>query len=154
MVGDKEPQFPPPHYSPEEAARVILSAAEKPIRTAYVGGAARLFGSLAAVAPKAVDWISEKILMPGQISESPVTRTDNLHQGKAEAHTTGEARPGPGRPSLYSVAARNPVATVAVAGGIAAGAFLLTRRRPEPPHLLAGAKRDGEVAESPPLEGV
>jgi NAD(P)-dependent dehydrogenase (short-subunit alcohol dehydrogenase family) len=150
VVGDKEPQFPPPLYSPEEAARVILSAAERPVRTAYVGGAARLFGSLAAVAPKAVDWISEKILLPGQISDRPVTPTDNLHHGQSEAHTAGEKRAGPGRPSLYSTAARNPVATIAVAGGIAAGAFLLTRRRHEP--LIE--YQEEETAESPPLEGV
>ena len=153
VTGDKEPQFPPPLYSAEEAARVILSAAEKPMREAYVGGAARLFGSLAAVAPKAVDWISEKFLMPGQISERPVTPTNNLHQGQAEAETAGEARADPGRPSLYSVAARNPVATVAVAGGIAAGAFLLTRRRHEV-LVTGGSEREEVEAESPPLEGV
>jgi hypothetical protein len=51
------------------------------------------------------------------------------------------------------VAARNPVATVAVAGGIAAGAFLLTRRRHEA--LVTGGYEVEEVeAESPPLEGV
>ena len=150
VTGDKEPQFPPPLYSPEEAARVILSAAEKPMRTAYVGGAARIFGSLAAVAPKAVDWVSENFLLPGQISERPVTPTDNLRHGQAEAQTAGDERAGPGRPSLYSVAARNKVATLAVAGGVAAGAFLLTRRRQE--LLVEGGEE--EVAERPPLEGV
>ena len=149
VAGANEPQFPPPLYSAEAAARVILAAAEKPIREAYVGGAARLFGSLAAIAPKAVDWVSEKFLLPGQISDRPVTPTDNLHHGQAEAETAGEQRASGGRPSLYSVAARNKVATVAVAGGIAAGAFLLTRRRPEP--LV---EREEEEAVNPPLEGV
>ncbi len=149
VAGANEPVFPPPQYSAEEAARVILAAAEKPMREAYVGGAARLFGSLAAIAPKAVDWVSEKFLVPGQVSDKPVTPTDNLHHARAEARTAGEQRAGGGRPSLYSVAARNKVATVAVAGGIAAGAFLLTRRRSEP--LI---EREEVEAESPPLEGV
>jgi NAD(P)-dependent dehydrogenase (short-subunit alcohol dehydrogenase family) len=150
VVGDKEPQFPPPHYSAEETARVILAAAEKPIREAYVGGAARMFGAVSAIAPKAVDWISEKFLLPGQISKDPVTPTHNLDHGQAEARTGGDRRSGSGRPSLYSLAARNPVATVAVAGGIAAGAFLLSRRRHEP---LVEVGED-ELAASPPLEGV
>ncbi len=149
VTGEQEPQFPPPLYSAEEVARTILAAAERPTRTAYVGGAARMFGAMAAVAPKAVDWVSQKFLLPGQISDRPVTPTDNLHQGRAEAATMGERRAGSGRPSLYSAAARNPVATIAVAGGIAAGAFLLTRRRHEP--LVHG---EGGKAESPPLEGV
>jgi NAD(P)-dependent dehydrogenase (short-subunit alcohol dehydrogenase family) len=149
VVGHKEPQFPPPLYSPEEVARTILAAAERPTRTAYVGGAARMFGAMAAVAPKALDWVSEKFLLPGQISDRPVTPTDNLHHGQAEGNAAGEQRAGGGRPSLYSAAARNPVATMAVAGGIAAGAFLLTRRRHEP--LV---QHEEESAESPPLEGV
>jgi NAD(P)-dependent dehydrogenase (short-subunit alcohol dehydrogenase family) len=59
------------------------------------GRRARLFGSLAAVAPKAVDWISEKILLPGQISDRPVTPTDNLHHGRPRHDTRrGARRPG------------------------------------------------------------
>jgi NADP-dependent 3-hydroxy acid dehydrogenase YdfG len=152
--GDKEPQFPPPHYSPEEVARTILAAAERPVRVAYVGGAARAFGIVAAVAPRAVDWVSQRFLQPGQISDRPVTPTDNLHAGQAEGRAHGDRTNGAGRPSLYSVAARNPVATVAVAGGIAAGAFLLTRRRHEAAHLFAGTAGEEDLAASPPLEGV
>jgi NAD(P)-dependent dehydrogenase (short-subunit alcohol dehydrogenase family) len=154
VTGEQEPQFPPPLYSAEEVARTILAAAERPTRTAYVGGAARIFGAMAAVAPKAVDWVSQKFLLPGQISDRPVTPTDNLHHKQAEARTVGERRVGAGRPSFYSAAARNPVATIAVAGGIAAGAFLLTRRRHEPPNLFENAQGEEAVAESPPLEGV
>jgi len=152
--GEHEPRFPPPHYSPEEAARTILAAAERPARVAYVGGAARMFGIFTAVAPRAADWVGRQFLLPGQISDRPVTPTDNLQAGRAEGRAHGERINGAGRASLYSVAARNPVATVAVAGGIAAGAFLLTRRRHEPPHLFEGVHGEEGMAQSPPLEGV
>jgi len=148
VYGDREPTFPPPHYTPEEAARTILSAAERPTREAYVGGAARLFAAFAAAAPKAADWISEKFLLPAQVSGSPVTPGDNVTQGGAAAKTRSDSEGLLARPSLYDAAARNPVATIAVAGGIAAGAFLLTRRRHEP--LVKGEKE----VEKPPLEGV
>jgi short-subunit dehydrogenase len=157
--GEQEPQFPPPIYAPEEVARSILAAAERPMREIYVGGSARMMGSLSAIAPKAMDWISEKFLVRGQISNRPVTPTDNLHGGQSEAAVRGDHGGAMIRPSLYSVASRHPVATLAVAGGVAAGAFLLTRRRSEPAELFGGAAGDeqameGEERISPPLEGV
>ena len=144
----KEPFFPPPIYAPEEVAASILMAAEQPMRETYVGGAARLISTVAALAPRTLDWISEKFLVSGQISDRPA-RGDNLDHGGADAQVRGNHGGLMIRPSLYSTAARHPVATMAVAGGIAAGAFLLSRRRSEP--LVEGAQWRSEEA---PLEGV
>jgi hypothetical protein len=151
---ETEPQFPSPIYAPEEAALSILAAAERPMREVFVGGSARTLSALSAIAPRAMDWISEKFLISGQISDRPVTPTDNLSEGHGEAKVRGDHGGAMIRPSLYSMAARNPVATIAVAGGIAAGAFLLTRRRSEPSALVEdGVEEEREVAR-PPLEGV
>jgi short-subunit dehydrogenase len=141
-----EPHFPPPVYAPEEVAASILAAAERPMRETFVGGSARLMSTLSAIAPRTLDWISEKFLVSGQMSDRPATE-DNLYAGHGEARVRGE-HDHMIRPSLYSKAARHPLATLAVAGGIAAGAFLLTKWRSEP-----GVDRNLEVGE-PPLEGV
>jgi NAD(P)-dependent dehydrogenase (short-subunit alcohol dehydrogenase family) len=142
-----EPQLPPPHYSPEEAARVILRAAERPLRTAYVGGMAQIVAVASATAPKLVDWITETLLVSGQRSARP-DRGDNLEEGMSEAQVHGVH--GSGRPSLYSAAARHKAVTLAAFGAAAAGAFLLTRSsKPDRP------ARDEEAAGAEmPLEAV
>jgi hypothetical protein len=121
-----KPQMPRPLYAPEEVARVVLAAAEKPTANAYVGGMGRAYSVAAGVAPRTLEWIEEKLLVPLQRASSRPADGDNLDHGRAEAKVHG---PSGGRPSLYSAATRNPVATIAVAGGIAAaGAFMLRRR--------------------------
>lgn len=119
-----EPNLPRPIYTPEEAARVVLAAAEKPTPVAHVGGMGRAYSVAAGVAPRTLEWIEKNFLIPMQFSQRPADG-DNLDRGASEARVHGRAG---GRPSLYSAAARHPVATVAVAGGLAAGAFLLLRR--------------------------
>jgi short-subunit dehydrogenase len=141
-----EPHLPPPVYAPEEVAASILSAAERPMRETFVGGSGRMISTLSAIAPRTLDWISEKFLVSGQMSDRPAAG-DNLYSGHGEARVRGEHEHMI-RPSLYSKAARHPLATLAVAGGIAAGAVLLTRWRSE-----ADFGRSPEVGE-PPLEGV
>lgn len=137
-----QPQFPPPVYRPEEVARSILAAAESPMSEVYVGGSARTLAALTTLAPRTFDWISEKFLVSGQESTKP-SRGDNLDRGRAEARVHGD---DPGRPSLYSAAARNRLATIAVAGGIAAGAFLMVRRR-------SGERAVVSEGEQIPVEG-
>jgi len=152
-----EPQLPPPLYTPEEAARNILRAAVKPTRQTYVGGAARFGSAFAAIAPRALDWISEALLVRGQISDRPADGRDNVDTGQSEARVSG---PQTGRPSLYSAAARNPAVTMAVAGGLVAAGALLLRRRggDEPVENGAAQARRPELAvvrdeEQIPVEG-
>ena len=126
----REPKFPPPIYEPAEAAATILRAAEHPVRDAFIGGAARTVSSFSKRAPRLVDWISEKFVLPMQMSDQPATATDNLHHGHAEAKVHGDHQGSLIRPSLYSKAARHPAATLTAAGMVAAGvgAFLWARR--------------------------
>jgi NAD(P)-dependent dehydrogenase (short-subunit alcohol dehydrogenase family) len=125
-----EPRFPPPVYAPEEVAATILRACERPVRDAFVGSSARLFSSLGNRAPRVADWISEKFLLPAEIGSRPATPTDNLHQGRSEARTRGDHQGAIIRPSLYTTAARNRGATMALAAAaVGLGALLLTRGR-------------------------
>ncbi|HEU4628499.1 MAG TPA: SDR family oxidoreductase [Gemmatimonadaceae bacterium] len=49
---DVEPTYQPPVYAPDLVARAILTAAERPTRTARVGGGARIFTTVEAFAPR------------------------------------------------------------------------------------------------------
>ena len=125
-----EPKFPPPVYAPEEVAATILRACERPVRDAFVGGSARMFSSLGNRAPRIADWISEKFLLPGEYGDRPATSGDNLHGGSAEARVRGDHQGSVIRPSLYTVAARNRGATMAIAAAaVGLGALLLSRGR-------------------------
>ncbi|HEX8642093.1 MAG TPA: SDR family oxidoreductase [Allosphingosinicella sp.] len=125
-----EPKFPPPIYAPEEVAATILAACERPVRDAFVGGSARMLSSLGNRAPRVADWISEKFLLPAQYGDRPATPSDNLRSGQAEAQVRGDTQGSLIRPSLYTRAARNRGATMAIAAAaVGLGALLLSRGR-------------------------
>jgi NAD(P)-dependent dehydrogenase (short-subunit alcohol dehydrogenase family) len=119
-----EPKFPPPVYAPEEVARTILHAAEYPVRDAFIGSGARMMGVLAGVAPRLLDWVSARFLVPAQFGTQPATRTDNLHAGQSEGKVRGDHQGSAIRPSLYTKAARHPAITLTAAGAAAAGVGL------------------------------
>jgi NAD(P)-dependent dehydrogenase (short-subunit alcohol dehydrogenase family) len=126
-----EPRLPPPIYEPDEVAATIIRACERPVRDAFVGGAGRMLSSLGHRAPRVADWVGEKFLLPVQYSDQPATPGDNLYHGMSEAQVHGDHGGSLIRPSLYSRAARNPLATIAVAGAAAfgVGAMLWNRSR-------------------------
>jgi NAD(P)-dependent dehydrogenase (short-subunit alcohol dehydrogenase family) len=128
---DGEPNFPPPVYRPEEVAAAILRAASHPVRDLFVGGAGRTMSGLHRRAPRLMDWIGAKFLVPGQVGAQPPSEGDNLYSGKAEAQVYGDHQGSFIRPSLYTRAATNPAVTLSVAGVAAAagtGVFLWSRR--------------------------
>lgn len=126
-----EPKLPPPVYAPEEVAATILRACERPVRDAFVGGAGRVMSGLGHRAPRIADWVSEKFLLPMQYGDRPASPGDNLYERKAEAQVYGDHQGSLIRPSVYSRAARNPLATLAFAGAAAFGfgAMLWSRSR-------------------------
>lgn len=146
--GASEPRFPPPVYSPEEAARSILSAAEKPMRTVYVGGAARMLSALSGAAPGLMSLVQKTIMEPMQLSGRPATPGDNLQSGGGEAKVRSDDPSVTMRPSLYSLASRHRLAATALVGGLAAAFVLLARS-------VGGAKGKGRDDAAPaPLEAV
>ena len=131
----REAKFPPPVYQAEEVAATILHAAEHPVRDAFIGSGARTVSMLAGVAPRFLDWVSAKLLVPAQHGAKPATPGDNLHEGNAEARVAGDHQGSVLRPSLYTRAALTPAMTLTAAGAAAAGVglFLWSRRGAEEP---------------------
>ncbi|HEX8532944.1 MAG TPA: SDR family oxidoreductase [Allosphingosinicella sp.] len=144
---DQEPNFPPPVYAPEEVARTILHVAETPVRDAFIGSGARTMSMLGSVAPRLLDWISAKFLVPAQFGTEQATKTDNLHRGQSEARVRGDHQGSVIRPSLYTKAARHPAITLTAAGAAAAGVglFLWGRGR-----SVAGEVSTAEEVEAHP----
>jgi hypothetical protein len=130
-LSSQEAKFPAPVYAPEEVAATILRAAQHPVRDAFIGSGARTLSMLATTAPRLLDRLSAKFLVPAQFGDQPATPSDNLYHGKAEAQVRGDHQGSTIRPSLYSRAARNPAVTAAAFGAAAAagaGLFLWGRR--------------------------
>jgi NAD(P)-dependent dehydrogenase (short-subunit alcohol dehydrogenase family) len=150
--GEREARLPPPVYAPEEVARTILRAAARPVRSAYVGGGARATGILAALAPRLVDWVSAKFLIPMQYGDRPARLETNLYEGSSEALVRGDPRGRLVRPSLYSRASRHPAASLAAVGAAAAGAglFLWNRREAKDAGTQQPAEHGEELLEAHP----
>ena len=149
----QEPKFPPPVYAPEEVARTILHAAEYPVRDAYIGSGARTLSMIGAIAPRLLDWVSARFLVPAQFGREGRTATDNLHSGQSEAKVRGGHQGSTIRPSLYTKAARHPAMTLTAAGAAAAGVglFLWSRGggRGEAPGVVAETSTEAEVEAHP-----
>ena len=130
---DKEANFPPPIYAPEEVAATILHAAEYPVRDAFIGSGARTMSMIEGIAPRLLDWVSARFLVPAQFGDRPATATDNLHDGMSEARVRGDHQGSMIRPSLYTKAARHPAMALTAAGAAAAGVglFLWSRGKVE-----------------------
>jgi NAD(P)-dependent dehydrogenase (short-subunit alcohol dehydrogenase family) len=135
---EQEAKFPPPIYAPEEVAKTILNAAETPVRDAFIGGGARALSLLSVVAPRFLDWVSARFLVPGQFGTKATTPTNNVDGGQSEAKVRGDHQGSAIRPSLYTKAARHPAITLTAAGATAAGVGLFLWSR--------GASRQDERA--------
>jgi hypothetical protein len=127
---DVEPKHQPPVYAPEVVAEAILACAERPERDVKVGGSAKVFTTLETFAPRLADRFKGASAFGGQQSDRPARHEDTLY-----APRSGDARDRgdyPGRVmerSLYTSAARNPVATVLGAAAIGLGVALAARTR-------------------------
>ncbi|MDQ2084005.1 SDR family oxidoreductase [Xanthobacteraceae bacterium Astr-EGSB] len=127
----QEAKLPPPVYAPEEVANAILHAAEEPIRDIYVGSAAKFMAAAGYYAPRAMDWLSQKLIDQEVQQGVPVA---NPHGAFDRPRQDGRVRgrhPGMVRnTSLYTRASLHPLATagLVLAGVIALGGALRTSR--------------------------
>jgi short-subunit dehydrogenase len=121
-----EPKLPPPVYPPEEVAAAILSAAERPARDIYVGGAGPAFSTMSRLAPWLMDWVGERILLPQQLRDEPARhRAGALHQAGRDGRVHGDHPGYVHRTSLYTRAVLNPMISTTIAAaalGLAAAA--------------------------------
>ena len=79
---NEEPQPIPPVYSPEVAARTILSCAERPLREVIAGGAGLLLHLGQTLSPRLTDRYLERTGFESQGSGRPLRpgRQDNLYE--------------------------------------------------------------------------
>jgi NAD(P)-dependent dehydrogenase (short-subunit alcohol dehydrogenase family) len=134
---DREPNYPPPVYTPDVVARAILHAAVHPTREMYAGGGGPMISLLATLAPRLVDRWMERSLFQQQQQDAPSHQGDALRE--PGRHGMEERGNYPGhvmRSSLYTQASMHPVLVglaVGAVGIVAAGALsrraLPTRRQ-------------------------
>jgi len=125
-----EPQPVPPVYAPEVVSKVILEAAQRPIRELIAGGSGAKL-SAARFAPRLADLYMERWTFDSQRTNMPADkRPDNLYDpvaddgGERGRNWTGHTR----RSSVYTDAFLHPYATLAVCGALTFG-FALARAR-------------------------
>jgi short-subunit dehydrogenase len=127
----KEPSLPGPVYPPEEVANAILHAATHPVRDVYVGGGGRVLSALGETMPRAMDWISEKILMNQEYrNEPPRNPRGTLFEPGANGQVHGEHPGYVMKTSLYTRASLHPLitGTLLAAVGLSAVALLASPR--------------------------
>lgn len=125
-----EPQPIPPVYAPEVVARVILQAAEHPMRDVIAGGMGKVVSLGEKLSPRLTDKYMERSTFDSQKTEAPIEdgRPDNLHA--PIEHDGGERGNFEGRVherSLYTAAVMHP-RRAALLGTAAAAALYFGRR--------------------------
>lgn len=128
---DKPARLPPPLYDASLVAKAICFAAENRRRTLIVGGGGlaltALAPSLPRLADKGMELIGGELSQTSDIPPAPGT-SDNLFEHRVDGRVAGNQEPFTRKTSLFLEAQMHPVATAALVGGAAVGAFLLARR--------------------------
>jgi short-subunit dehydrogenase len=125
-----EPKHQAPVYAPDLVAAAILDAAEHPRRDVKVGGSAKLFTTLETFAPRLADRYKQATSFDGQRTDQPARGDTTLYaprpgDGRVRGHYPGHVMTS----SAFTVAARNPVATVLGAAAVGLGVALAARAR-------------------------
>jgi short-subunit dehydrogenase len=116
---EKQPRVPDPVYAPEVVAKAILHAAEHETRNLKVGGAAKALTMMETLSPRALDAVSRSMMFEQQKRDDPAHgRQDALYSASEDPRERGAHDSHVMESSLYTEAAKHPVATAAVAVGI------------------------------------
>jgi short-subunit dehydrogenase len=99
---EDEPEFIPPVYAPEEAARAILTCAERPIRDVLVGGSAKFLSGMGQMAPRTMDSYLEATAFEQQKRGTPNDRVDALNQPQRDGQRRGPTTRMTMRRSAYT----------------------------------------------------
>jgi short-subunit dehydrogenase len=134
------PKPPPPVYTPDSVAAVILRMAQHPRREVVVGGSGLGFLAGQRLAPRLTDRLmtAGNSMLHAQQDPRPAEPADNLADPVTGSGTDTGGHDG--RPSLTSVlasarpAARRAAALGAATAGVVAGRVMAHRRAPEPKH--------------------
>lgn len=128
----QEPKLPSPIYQPSEVAHAILYAATHAKRDVYIGGSAKVMGTMARMAPHLMDKVAEPMMMKGQVRDEPPRNPEGaLYQPGFGGHMRGDHPGYVMRRSYYTRAALRPAltGTLLAAAGLAAVDMVRSRRR-------------------------
>jgi short-subunit dehydrogenase len=129
---DTEPEYIPPVYAPEEAARAILKCAERPIRDVLVGGSGKFLSGMGQMAPRSMDVYMEATAFEQQQRNAPNDRVDALDEPQRDGQRRGRTQRYTMTRSVYTRMATSPAGRMfplLAAGALAAGiAFGFPRR--------------------------
>jgi hypothetical protein len=129
----REPKLPAPVYHPKEVAKAILYAATHPTRDIFVGGGSKFASVLNKLAPRVMDWISERLLVKEHFRDEPARqRNGALYHAGDDGRVRGDQPGHVMGTSLYTRAVMHPVAATAflvAAGGAMAAAINAERTR-------------------------
>lgn len=109
------------------------------MRDVYVGGAGKLMSTLGKNAPRAMDYMGEKMLMPQQRrNEPPRDRAGALHSAGRDGRVRGDHPGYVMHTSAYTRASLHPVLTTTMLAlaGLAAASIMggTGKRRPRRPN--------------------
>jgi NAD(P)-dependent dehydrogenase (short-subunit alcohol dehydrogenase family) len=124
------PQPIPPVYSPDVVARVILEAAQRPIRDIIAGGMGKVVSLGEKLSPRLTDKYMERTTFESQKTDAPAGDTKPANLYESLTHDGGERGQFEGRVhewSAYSSAVIHPKRAALL--GAAAGAALYLGRR-------------------------
>jgi short-subunit dehydrogenase len=124
------PRPTPPVYAPEVVARAILSAAERPVRELFAGGAARVLSGMGVLAPRLTDRYLERAMFDSQAANRPARESSSLYEpsppyGRVRGRYAGRVM----RSSAYTTARLHPAITAAVVAGVVVGLWAMRRQR-------------------------
>jgi NAD(P)-dependent dehydrogenase (short-subunit alcohol dehydrogenase family) len=123
----KELTLPPPIYAPEEVARAVLFAAERPKRDIFVGGGSKFVSSVNARMPAVADWLNRRFTSGMQFRDAPARHKDGaLHAPAGDGHVHGDYAGHVMQSSAYTRASLHPVVTAAAltVAGVALAALM------------------------------
>lgn len=117
-------KLPPPVYAPEEVAVAIVHAAAHPQRDIYVGGGGKMMTTFNHLFPRAMDLVSERVLMRFEKrAQPPRNPAGNLWQGQGSGEVDGDHPGMVMKPSLYTRLSMHPLVSRVLIG---AGGLLAT----------------------------
>lgn len=129
---DATPRPMPPTYSPVAVADAIVAVVQRPVRTVYVGSAARVLDLLQRLSPSLTDRLLAWPAARGQRSSRPQPAADNLTR---PARPRARARGGwlSFRRSAYTtLVGTHPLRGAALGAAAAVGVARVLRRRADP----------------------
>ena len=130
---DAEPEFIPPVYAPEEAARAILKCAEHPMRDVVVGGSGKFLSGVGRMAPRAMDTYLKATAFKQQKRAKPNDGADALYVAQRDGQRLGPTSRRTLKTSAYTRVSTSKVGRALplfAAGAIAAGvAFGLSQEK-------------------------